>query len=373
MTNPKYTLYGWHLSYFTGKVLCYLNYKKILFVHNEVDMTTLMWRIKRKVGAVVMPVLVTPEQQWIDDSSLIIDHLEQRFPSASVVPSTPVQRFASYLMEAWGDEWWVPIAMHTRWSYPENYALFEREAGSHLLPKFPVFVQRRAVAKVAGTLRGMLHTVGVRPEQFLVMDRWTIDMLDSLERHFSEHAFLFGDRPSIGDFGLVGTMYGHLGRDPWPARELIAPRPHLRAWIDRMAKAPVATETDLLAEDAIADTLAPVFRVIFAEFTPLLEGINQQVKAALPNLEPGLSLPRVLMDVDVPMGTGKFRRKALPYSLWMAQRVLDVFREMAPDEQQSVRDWLTQLGGESFLALDIPRLTLRGMRVAPAQNSLQSK
>ena len=106
MSNPAYTLYGWHLSYFTGKVLCYLNYKQIPFVLREVDMTTLMWRIKRKVGAVVMPVMVTPEQQWIDDSSRIIDYLEQRFPDASVVPTTPVQRFASYLMEAWGDEWW---------------------------------------------------------------------------------------------------------------------------------------------------------------------------------------------------------------------------------------------------------------------------
>ena len=116
MAHPSYTLYGWHLSYFTGKVLCYLNYKRIPFVHREVDMTTLMWRIKRKVGAVVVPVLVTPEQQWIDDSSLIIDHLEQRFPDPFVLPPTPAQRFASYLMEAWGDEWWVPIAMHTRWT-----------------------------------------------------------------------------------------------------------------------------------------------------------------------------------------------------------------------------------------------------------------
>ena len=373
MTHPGYTLYGWHLSYFTGKVLCYLNYKQIPFVHRDVDMTTLMWRIKRKVGAVVMPVMVTPEQQWIDDSSLIIDHLERRFPNPSVVPATPVQRFASYLMEAWGDEWWVPIAMHTRWTYSENYALFEREAGSALLPNLPTFLQRRAVAKVATTLRGMLHTVGVRPEQFAVMDRWTIDMLNLLEQHFTEYPYLFGERPTIGDFGLVGTMYGHLGRDPWPARELIAPRPYLRAWIDRMAKAPAQAKAGLLADDAIAETLVPVFRSIFAEFIPLLEGINQQVKAALPALPAGRAIPRGLADVGVPMGAGRFRRKALPYTLWMAQRTLDIYRQMSPDEQQNVRDWLTPLGGESFLALDIPRLTLHGLRVSPEINSLPTK
>ncbi|MBK9521274.1 MAG: glutathione S-transferase family protein [Rhodocyclaceae bacterium] len=373
MSNSTYTLYGWHLSYFTGKVLCYLNYKQIPFVHRDVDMATLMWRIKRKVGAVVMPVLVTPEQQWIDDSSRIIDYLEQRFPDASVVPPTPVQRFASYLMEAWGDEWWVPIAMHTRWSYPENYALFEREAGSALLPKLPAFVQRRAVAKVAATLRGMLHTVGVRAEQFAVMDQWTTGMLDLLEQHFARHSYLFGERPTIGDFGLVGTMYGHLGRDPWPARELIAPRPCLRAWIARMAKAPIQTHAVLLTDDAIADTLSPVFRAIFAEFIPLLDGINQQVKAALPALPPDRALPRGLADVEVPMGAGRFRRKALPYTLWMAQRAKDVYQQMSADEQQSVRDWLTPLGGASLLALNVPRLKLHGLRVTPDQNSLPAR
>jgi glutathione S-transferase len=369
MTNPRYTLYGWHLSYFTGKVLCYLNYKRIPFVHKDVDIATLLWRIKRKVGASVMPVVVTPEQRWIDDSSLIIDHLEDRFPDAPVIPSTPVQRFASYLMEAWGDEWWVPIAMHTRWTYPENYALFEREAGKALLPNFPAFVQRRAVAKIAATLRGMLHTVGVRPEQFAEMDRWTNEMLDLLEQHFSRHSFLFGERPTLGDFGLVGTMYGHLGRDPWPARELIAPRPHLRAWIDRMAGGQGLKEAALIADDATAETLAPVFRSIFAEFTPLLEGINCQVKAAMPTLAAGRALPRRLEDVEALTRAGRFRRSALPYTLWMAQRTLDVYRQMSADEQQSVSDWLTPLGGASFLALDIPRLTLRGLRVTPDQSS----
>ena len=132
--STSYTLYGWHLSYFTGKALCYLRYKQAPFEHKAVDMFTLMRRIKRKTGAAVMPVMVTPEGEWINDTSRIIDHVEARIADRSVHPATPVQRFASYLMEAWGDEWWIPMAMHTRWTYPENYALFEREAGSALLP-----------------------------------------------------------------------------------------------------------------------------------------------------------------------------------------------------------------------------------------------
>ena len=365
--KDTYTLYGWHLSYFTGKVLCYLRYKQAPFVLQPVNLYTLTQRIKRETGAVVMPVMVTPQGQWIQDSSVIIDHIEARYPEPSIIPATPVQRFVASLIEAWGDEWWVPIAMHTRWSYPENYCLFEHDAGRALLPHWPGFIQRRAVRFIAAKLRRMLPSVGVRPEQFAVMDAWTAHMLDLLDAHFAQLAFLLGDRPTLADFGLVGTMYGHLGRDPWPARELISRRVHLRAWIDRMAN-PVALSNDaaLLPDDQIAPTLLPVLRAICDEFLPLLEGINEQVKAHLPGLPAGKALPRLLKDVEVPMGDGRFARAALPYTLWMAQRALDVYHAMEADEQVRVQDWLRALGDERLLTIEIPRLQRVGLRVRPA-------
>lgn len=226
---------------------------------------------------------------------------------------------------------------------------------------------------MANTLRGMLPAVGVRPRQLAVMDAWMAGMLDLLERHFAQHRFLFGERPTLGDFGLVGTFYGHLGRDPWPARELIAPRPNLRAWIDRMAEpAPVpdaANPPALLADDQIPATLTPVFQAMVREFLPLLEGINEQVKARLADWPPGKLLPRGLDDVEVPMGAGQFSRAALPYTLRMAQRTLDAYRSMQPLAQQQVRAWLTSFGGEGLLALDIPRLRLHGVRVRAAGDS----
>lgn len=367
MPRP-YILYGWHLSYFTGKAMCYLRYKQTPFVQKPVNMLTLLWRIKNKTGAAVMPVLVTPQGEWINDTSRIIDYIEAHAPNPSVHPATPVQRFASYLMEAWGDEWWVPMAMHTRWTYPENFALFEREAGDALLPWWPGFAKKRAVKVVAKTLRGMLPAVGVRPSQLGVMDAWMAHMLDVLDRHFAEHRFLFGDRPMLGDFGLVGAMYGHLGRDPWPARELVGPRPHLRAWIQRMsapdhAQLPTGSQ-GLLPNDQIAPTLLPVFQAISREFLPLLEGILTQVQAECPHWPVGKPLPRRLDDVTVPMGQGQFSRAALPYSLWMAQRTLDVYHGMNASDQAKVRQWLTELGAERLLTLNLPRLSMHGVRVA---------
>ena len=364
MSKP-FTLYGWHLSYFTGKVRCYLAYKNIPFIERNVNLYDLTVRLKRKTGVVVMPILQTPENTWLQDTSVIIDQLEARYPQAPVIPETPVQRFVSYLLEAWSDEWWVPIAMHTRWSHPENYQLFEQEAGQALLPHFPGFMQRRAVAKIAGQLRGKLHAVGVRPQQFALMDSWAEHMLDLLEQHFAAQPYLLGGHPTLGDFALAGTMYGHLGRDPWPARELIAPRPHLRSWIDRMANPPASGDRPpLLSDDQIADTLLPILQLIFAEFVPMLEGTLREVNQLLPNYPAGKALPRGLNEIEMPMGNGSFRRNALPYSLWMAQRVLDCYQTLPTAEQHKVSEWVRQQGGANLLELKLPRLHLAGLRVA---------
>ena len=365
--QPGLVLYGWPLSYYTGKLRSYLRYKRIPFDEREVDLLTLAWRIKRKTGEVVMPVLVTPEGEWLQDTSAIIDRLELQHPQPAITPASPVQRFASSLLEAWGDEWWVPIAMHTRWSYAENYALFEREAGRSLLPHAPAWLQRRVVARIAGSLRGYLGAVGVRAEQLPLLDVWTQQMLDLLDAHFAQQAFLLGERPSLGDFGLAGPMIAHLGRDPWPARELIAPRPQLRAWITRMTEPAAAPPgPGWRADDAIAPTLEPVLRLLLQSFVPLLAGINQQVKALLPSWPAGQPLPRALDDVAIPLGDAVFRRAAIPYTLWMAQRTLDLFAALPAPGQARVRAWLAALGAEGLLALEMPRLRRLGLRVVAA-------
>jgi hypothetical protein len=96
-------------------------------------------------------------------------------------------------------------------------------------------------------------------------------------------------------------MVAHLGRDPWPARELVAPRPHLRRWIDRMASPKPGAGDSPHAGEVVPASLKPVFQAIVDEFLPLLEGINQQVWTALPALPPGKALRRGLADVELPM------------------------------------------------------------------------
>src|SRR3546814_7120911 len=118
-----------------------------------------MRRIPAKTGAMVMPVVVTPEGEWLQDTTHIVDVLEQRFPDAPVLPATPRQRIVAELLEMWADEWWIPAAMHYRWSFPANSLLFEADAGNALLPGFPRFAKNRLAAYVADRKSTRLNAI----------------------------------------------------------------------------------------------------------------------------------------------------------------------------------------------------------------------
>lgn len=358
--------YAWQLSLYSGKTRAYLRYKAIPHLEKPIRLGTFK-TIKQKTGALVMPVVVTPEGEWLQDTSHIIDVLERRFPRAAVVPSTPRQRVAAYLLEAWGDEFWLPSAMHYRWNFAENFTtVFQPEGGDALLPFAPRFIKNRVIATAARQMRSYLPGLGVTPGQHALIERWTLAQLDALDQHFAQHPYLLGSRPSLGDFGLIGPLYAHLGRDPYPARELIAPRPHLHAWVQRMQQPEAPQSGSFLADDAIPETLAPIWQSLFGEFWPQLEATLAAMSQASSALPPGRCFPRQLGDIQIPLAGERFTLAARPYSLWMAQRALDVAAALTAAEQHSVRDWLASVGGARVLALDIrPRLRRQALHVLP--------
>ncbi len=361
--NQGYTLYGWEVSYYTGKVRSYLRFKGIPFEEVSPNLFNYYISLRRKTGTVAIPVVRTPDGQWLQDSSDIIDHLEARFTARSILPHTPVQRFAALLFELWGDEFWLPSGLITRWCHmEENYPFLEHDVASNLLPGWPHWLQKKAAAKVAHHMYRYLPKAGVVPAQYEVLNRWTERQLDALDAHFALHPYLFGSRPSMGDFGLMGPLYGHLSRDPWPAHFLIEPRKHLSAWIARMNQAqPPAGE--FLHGDALPPSLAPLIASLLGEMLPYLEGL---VRVAQPALGSAGTLPRFMEPVEFPLGAGHFSRPAMPYGLWMLQRLLDCWRAMNPVDAAAVRAWLAGHGAERLLDIQLPRLRRVGLQVAAA-------
>ncbi len=368
MGARRHILYAWPLSLYSGKTRAYLRYKGIPFVEKDIHLWTLA-TIKQHTGAKVMPVVVTPEGEWLQDTSHIMDVLEARYQAAPVQPSTPRQRMAAMLLEAWGDEFWLPSAMHYRWNFPENFSqLFQPEAGNHLLPFAPRFAKNAAADKAANLMRSYLGTLGVVPAQLGQIEAWTTTLCDALNAHFATLPYLLGTRPCTGDFGLIGPLFAHLGRDPYPARELIAPRQHLQAWIARMQRPEHPRGGNFLPDDEVPATLTPIFNSIFGEFWPQLEATLVHLHDQLPGLSTGQAFKRSLGVVEFPLHGKTFRRTAAPYSLWMAQRVLDAYTALSATDRAVASRWLESVGGGTAMQLQIrPRLKRRALHVLPEQ------
>lgn len=393
--QKEYTLYGWDMSYFSSKISSYFKFKKIPFKKHYVNLLDFS-TVQKKVGYAVMPVIVSPNGKWIQDSRNIIDKLEKLYPNPSVFPSTPNKRFISCLLEAWGDEFWIPFAMYYRWGFPQssNEDFFRAEAGKHLLPYsfVPSFVQKYAAGKPVKTLREFLPVVGVRPNQYNIIESWTKNMLNLLETHFEHNMYLLGgNNPTIGDFGMVGPIIPHLARDPYPKKTLLNKEsyPNIYKWIDRMThenKDELDVKPIFSNNDNIPKTLEPILEHIFNEFIPMmqemippLKELKEKSKFYSPHSSNGViensvnkTLPRMLRDIEFPIkGEGElystYKKATLTFNLYKMQLVLDEYKKMNAPDQQAVEQYLKQFGKKDYskeiLKMDIPRLDRVNVRV----------
>ncbi|MEX0297901.1 MAG: glutathione S-transferase N-terminal domain-containing protein, partial [Kordiimonas sp.] len=118
----EYKLYGHEVSLFSGKTRAYLRHKDIPF--SESLSAENRAEIKEHIGRNVIPVVRTPSGDYLQDTTVIIDALEQQFPDKPVYPTAPFQRLVSLLMEVYAEEWLILPAMHYRWAFKRQNLLF---------------------------------------------------------------------------------------------------------------------------------------------------------------------------------------------------------------------------------------------------------
>lgn len=366
--NRKFRHYAVPPSLFSGKTRAYLRYKNIPYQEVTPNIWQMFRAIPRHTGVMAIPVVRTPEGEWLQDSSDIIEALEQRFPDSPVLPETPRQRLAACLLEMWGDCFWLPSAMYYRWAFPENRPLFLREMGQSLFPWWPGQPRRGLARRMADAMQTHLPGLGVTEASMPVIDAWTRAMLDALNAHFAVYDYLLGSRPSLGDFGLIGPLYAHLGRDPYPRRELIAPRPHLAAWIARVHEPRQPCEGAFLADDEVPDSLSPLLHSVIHEQQPFLESTQALVNNAFVQRGRERALPRSLAFASHPLGRGTLTRRVSPFDLWKLQRIQQLHAALPEEQREQARQWLQGLGGLELIDKRVrPRLRRVGFRVAASE------
>ena len=193
----------------------------------------------------------------MQDSTPILESLEEAHPEPSFDPADLGLRFLSALLEEYGDEWGNKLMFHYRWGYPADQkhrsgTLARGMLKGHILrPLAPLaarFTVRRMIPRMA--------FAGANENNAPILIESFGNLVEMLEIHLRDRAYLLGGRPSMGDFGLWGQLYQAYS-DPSCGAHLREHGPGIIAWLERMLTPRV--EGDFESLDSLAPTLLPIF------------------------------------------------------------------------------------------------------------------
>jgi glutathione S-transferase len=152
--------------------------------------------------------------------------LSQRFREAPVLPSTPVQRAACFILEDYLNHWFPRHALHSRWVDLDNAVAAGKGFGANMLlgKSIDDALSDEEAAQVAGmgkTMRdsfglGACDVQGAGADKAEEVQSDFDTIMGLFKQHFAAHDFLLGDRACIADFALVGPAKAHFLQDPLP-------------------------------------------------------------------------------------------------------------------------------------------------------------
>lgn len=340
MTRP-YRFYAAEISYFSAKVRPALRAKGVHFVELLPDYRGV---ILPRTGLAFIPIVVTPEDETWQDTSTILDLLEERVPTPPLYPTTPVQRVAAYVVELYADEFMLLPAMHYRWSFPESVA----KARADFVAMSP---EPEAAARFADRMQGTLPFLGISAATAPAIEAHLRELLDALSAHFAVHPYLLGERMSLADCALMGPLYAHLYLDAVPGRLLREAAPAVGRWIERMNHPDPDARGAWLPDDALAPTFAAILRLIGRDAVPLvLAGARAFDAWAATQPAELVEPPRGVGSHETALRGVAMQRFTSAYTPWMVQRPCDAYRRLDAAGRAAVDRAFAGTGCEELLA-----------------------
>ncbi len=346
-----YILIGSPASLFTGKVRGYLRWKGIAC--EEILATADVYRdtIVPEVGWPVIPIVQTPGGMTIQDSADIISYIEAHEAGISVMPAGAVQGLATLLLQLFGDEWLVIPAMHYRWNYNADwiYGQFGQTSVPDATP-----TEQQAIGQAIGErFRSMVPVLGVDKATIPGIEASYEAFLETFSAHLANHSFLFGTRPSLGDFALHGPLYAHLYRDPKSGEMMRRIAPRVARWVVSCHD-PVDIEGEYLAPDECPETILPMFQWQAAEQIPFLIETSKLLAKWASHNSPGTNVPRALGELPFTIGGRQGKRAALTFSLYRLQMVLDHLQSLNAADRLRANQFLLNIGAETLSKFRLP-------------------
>jgi len=222
--SGSYTIYGGELSLFTRKLEAALTFYGADFSMRDKN-TNEPQLIETRSGTHQVPVLLTPENWMLADTTPILRLLDGRYPERALFPEGPMG-FLVHLLEDFFDEWVARVMVHYRWHYPRSaeFAAMRMAGGDQAIAERVMAWGPRACRATGTDSEHQRREVEAEYER----------ILDAAEAQLQSTAFLLGDRPTALDCIVLGGLRAHTNMDPDP-KEVTARFPTVVAWAESRA------------------------------------------------------------------------------------------------------------------------------------------
>lgn len=230
--TDRYRIFGVELSPFSVKIRSYFRYKGVpheWIVRNADTMS----EYQKYAKIPIIPLVVTPSEEGLQDSTPIMERIDGLFPAPATLPDDPTTAFLSLLLEEFGDEWGNKWMFHLRWAREEDRLSAGGRIAATMAPAGNEEARLAVRAQIIERMQGRVGFVGSNEVTAPQIEASFRDGIAQLNAHLADRPYLFGGRPSWGDFGLWGQVY-NAWTDPTGAAWIEAAGTPLLDWIHRM-------------------------------------------------------------------------------------------------------------------------------------------
>ncbi len=259
MSKP-YTLYTMDNSPYSDKIRALLRYKRLEVVEHTENVETRFSVLQARTGKTMVPVVITPDDEALNDSTRIAARIEQLAPNPPLEWPDPVMETAAMILEDYADEWIVRIMLCSRWYHEADAAQNRAIIACGMTHGIYGIDFQQAAREFPNAIIATLPKMGATPENapgwYAMVPRILAAMASALEAS----PFLTGSRPHLADFAFYGQL-NQLRRDP-TGHEWVCEGPaQVRQWLDRIEQ-PCTSAAPPQAGPARADAaaLAPLLR-----------------------------------------------------------------------------------------------------------------
>jgi glutathione S-transferase len=232
MSRP-YLLYTMQNSPYSDKIRALLRYKKLEVTEHLENAETRFSVLQARTGKTMVPVVITPDDHAMNDSTAIAAYIEQQHPEPATRWRDPETDTLAMLLEDYADEWLVRIMLTSRWYHAADAAQNAAIIACGMTHGVPGLDFQRAAREFPPSIISTLPKMGATRENAEQWYAMLPTILSALDDALARSLFLTGAAPHQVDFAFYGQL-NQIRRDP-AGNVWINDAPEaVREWLDRL-------------------------------------------------------------------------------------------------------------------------------------------